>query len=108
MDSVVLGQAFTVGVFVAFHFVNRYSGKKKDHRQDEKLDLRFAVLREENERSFATVRSDIAEVRAFCVGPDGQNGFRKDIDETKERVDGLETRERERLQAKAYDRRSGS
>lgn len=98
MDSVVLGQAVTVLVFVAFHTANRLAGKKKDEKNDEKLDLRFASLHSSNEQSFTEIRADIAEVRAFCVGPDGENGFRQDLKETKTRVIELEKRERQRLE----------
>lgn len=49
-----------------------------------------------------TIGGDVRDLRAFVVGPDGQNGLRGDVRGLTKRVDGIEERER----ARPYDRRS--
>lgn len=90
-----LGTAIAIGLLGV---LNDLKGRRKDKSQTKTLDQHFAQLAKSIDRRFNTVDTNIAEVRAFCVGPDGENGFRKDIGEIKDRVGGLEERERERLE----------
>jgi hypothetical protein len=53
------------------------------------------------------VELDVRDLRAFVVGPDGQNGLRSDVRELKSRVDGIEERERDRPR-QTYDRRAST
>lgn len=53
------------------------------------------------DRRLDTVEMRVADVHAFCVGPDGKNGFRKDIADLTEAVSGLQKRELDRLQQAA-------
>lgn len=77
-------------------------GERRDRAHGAHLDERFVTLDLSLEQRFngvtaqiGEVRADVAEVRAFCVGPDGENGFRGDLREVKARVIGLEDRERD-------------
>ena len=63
-----------------------------DHRTNQRRD-------ETAEEQIGQIRIDIRDLKAFVVGPDGENGIRADVREIKKRVIGLEDRERERLQA---------
>jgi len=43
------------------------------------------------------LRNDVRDLKAFVVGPDGSNGLRSEVRDVKERIGGLEDRERDRL-----------
>jgi len=82
MDAKLIGEAI-VGALVIIKSIADYFGARNS--------------RLEQEQRFALLTGAIAEVRAFCVGPDGTNGIRGDLREMKKRVNGLEQRELERL-----------
>lgn len=104
-------------------------GSKRDRFNTEKLDTHFSNLAASIDTRFSEVRRDVAELRAeltevradigevraevtevrsFCVGPDGKNGFRRDISEIQADIKELQRNDRERLERKAYDRRAGT
>lgn len=62
-----------------------------------KIDQRTDELQAAMDVRFLETNANVARVESFCIGPDGQNGFRKDIGEIRDAVKGLEERERERL-----------
>lgn len=104
----VAGAAVAITV-AAKAIVDHYKGKRRDRAHGATLNEGFGKIHATLNERFAETNAAVAEVRAFCVGPDGQNGFRKDISdlrqevrtETQEirtRLDGVETRERERLE----------
>jgi hypothetical protein len=57
-------------------------------------------------KKLAPMHKQLSELNAHVIGPDGENGIRGDVREIRKRLDGLEQRERERLERQAYDRRS--
>jgi hypothetical protein len=57
------------------------------------------------EESVAKTTGEVRDLKAYVIGPDGQNGLRGDVREMKERVGGLEERERDQLHS-SYDRRA--
>jgi hypothetical protein len=74
-----------------------------------KIDQKVGELQRSTDGQFAETNASIARIEAFCIGPDGKNGFRKDIETLTESVNGLIDRERERLaddRLHGYDRRS--
>lgn len=109
-DPKMLSDAIVVLLVAAKGVIDWKGGKKRDTRHGEALDSRFATLDVSLERRFNTVSGEIAEVRAFVVGPDGENGIRGDVREIRARVIGLEDRERERDrdERQTYDRRRTS
>ena len=82
MDAKLIGEAI-VGALVTVKSVADFFGARS--------------TRLEQEQRFALLTGAIAEVRAFCVGPDGKNGIRGDLREFKARVIALEQRELDRL-----------
>lgn len=106
-------------VLIATAITNHIKGQKRERSHNARLEAGFSELRqtvqttvgdlrvEMNER-FSETNAAVAEVRGFCVGPDGQNGFRKEISELREDVRGVLERERDRLERKAYDRRTST
>jgi hypothetical protein len=107
----LIGQALTIFVVAGLGIINHVRGAQNNKRTDEALTSAMADLKASNTAAFAEVRADIAEVRSFCVGPDGQNGFRKEISDLRGDLRGLLDRERdylaeERLHGR-LDRRTG-
>jgi len=95
----------TVTTSIAAAVTAHYKGKHRTSNDDR----RFANLTQVMNQSFTEVRADIAEVRAFVVGPDGENGLRSDVRQIRQKVEGLEERERDRLaqdRMHGYDRRT--
>lgn len=104
----LIGQALTIFVVAGLGVVNHVRGSKKDKRTGDALTRAVVDLKASNATSFAEMRADIAEVRAetnagiaevkaFCVGPDGKNGFRKEISDLRGDMRGLLDRERDYL-----------
>lgn len=60
--------------------------------------------RAESANALTELKTSIAELRAFIVGPDGENGLRGEVRELKDDVKGI--LERERVRPTPYDRRS--
>jgi hypothetical protein len=75
------------GAVVVIVFAKGWMDHRGGRRRDTSLSTRLNDLKQA-----------IAEVRAFVVGPDGENGIRSDVREVKARVISLENRERERLE----------
>lgn len=94
MDMQHLGEAIVGGLVLVKQGVDFFGGRARDRRHSDGQ----AKLRAEIAQQFAEFNLKLAELRAFVVGPDGQNGLRGDLGEVKERVDELEERERNRLQ----------
>lgn len=97
--------------------LNHVKGKNRTKETNGTLHKHFRELGESIDRRFDTVEKQIRnvedsvkDVRHFCIGPDGQNGFRGDIKELNNRIDGFEKRERERVDRAVgqMDRRTGS
>jgi hypothetical protein len=83
-------EAIVVGVMLgAGKLWDHFKGRKRDRSSTTALTAIRDDLRE--------VKDDVRDLRAFVVGPDGQNGLRGDVREIKSRVIGLEERERDRL-----------
>lgn len=96
----VIVEAVVVGVVVGI-------GKLFDHRANKKRETRDrASVTQMNriEDGLEVVSNEVRDLKAYVIGPDGQNGLRGDMREMKERVGGLEQRERDNLHG-AYDRR---
>lgn len=131
-ENIIAG-GVVAGIIAAEKIFNHFKGKRRDRtRTDESSTTTKAVdrLTQTIDRRFDKmdsrvndIEATVAEVRAFCVGPDGKNGFRKDIGELKEglgreigeikeKVGGLEDRERLALAERALhavpDRRVAS
>ncbi|HKW09746.1 MAG TPA: hypothetical protein VJO33_05155 [Gemmatimonadaceae bacterium] len=51
-------------------------------------------------KKLAPIHKQLDELKAYVIGPDGQNGLRGDLRVAEERIDGLEERERRRLEAR--------
>jgi len=47
-----------------------------------------------------TIANDVRDLKAYVVGPDGQNGLRSEVRDIKERIGAMEERERDRLHGK--------
>jgi hypothetical protein len=104
----VLVEAAVMGAIVGV-------GKLFDHRANKKRDIRDrdretrerASVTQMNriEESVAETTGEVRDLKAYVIGPDGQNGLRGDVREIKERVRGLEERERDQLHS-SYDRRA--
>lgn len=112
LDMKLVGDALVVLIVAGKGVLDWRGGQRRDRKHTSLLDTRFSTLDLSLEQRFngitrevAEVRSEVREVRAFVVGPDGENGIRGDIREVKARVIGLEERERDRLHG-TYDRRS--
>lgn len=115
MDTKLVSDAVVVLIVALKGVVDYRGGRRRDTRHGVALDSRFTDLSLDLEQRFngvsaeiGTVRAEVAEVRAFVVGPDGENGIRGDVREVKKRVIGLEERERDHLGAGTYDRRRKS
>ncbi|MDB4876476.1 MAG: hypothetical protein JWM41_2922 [Gemmatimonadetes bacterium] len=111
-DSKIVGDIAVVALVAAKAVYDVFGGKRRDRRHTAALDGRFATLELSLEQRFNGVSigmerlgSDIREVRAFVVGPDGENGIRGDLREVKERVKAIEERELGDRRVGAYDRR---
>ncbi len=50
-------------------------------------------------RSIDDLKAGIAELKAYVIGPDGENGLRGDVRELKSDVKGILERERDRRRA---------
>lgn len=81
-----VGEALVVLIVAGKGLLDHRGGRRRDKSLGEQ---------------FGELSAGIAEVRAFCVGPDGKNGIRGDVHEIKKRVIGLEDRERDRLERAA-------
>lgn len=69
------------------------------------LDIRGGRRRDESVAlRFERINGNIKELRAFLVGPDGENGFRGDLREMRHILNGLLDRERDRLAARSIPR----
>lgn len=81
-------------------------GKKRPSELGAELERRLKPLHE----SLDTLGGDVRDLKAYVIGPDGQNGLRGDVRDLKARVDGVEEREREWLERRigSFDRRSGT
>lgn len=81
-------------------------GKRRGPELAEQLDKRLVPLT----KAVDALKDDVRDLRGYVIGVDGKNGLRGDVRELKDRVDGVEERERDRLERKvgALDRRSGS
>lgn len=98
-----------LALLVAFKLLDALSTARRERKHAENLELRFANLT-------STFDKGLARLESFIIGPDGRNGMRGDLASVRERVDGLEERERDTLTAKAqaarlsgtYDRRSST
>jgi hypothetical protein len=106
--SVALISALGPVAVAALGYSNHRKGKTRDRARKsefEQLQETIAKNHGETTQQFSAVSRELVELRAFVVGPDGENGLRGDLKELKSTVTGLVERERERLEIKAYDRR---
>lgn len=79
----------TLGVVVGL-------GKIWDHFRSKPRDTHLRTIA----RNVDQLRDDVRDLKAFVVGPDGNNGLRSEVRDVKGRVIGLEDRERDRLHGK--------
>lgn len=95
--------AATFLVAAATAISSHKKGKTRDHASNSTLTRiengLHAVQRDVKRLSsdVGELRTETREVRAFVVGPDGENGIRGDVRELKETVKEIEKRERERM-----------
>lgn len=84
----------------------------KDGRRDKKHSAELTEQLEDVSTRFEKrcdgIERSVATLSAHVIGPDGENGIRGDVRELKVKMEGFERRERDRLERKAYDRRSGT
>jgi hypothetical protein len=87
---------------------NHYRGKRRDKSQksaiDELKDALSKQIDDNHRETCATLNAfqlELKDLRAFVVGPDGENGIRGDLRHLKKEMQGLLERERDRLEAKA-------
>lgn len=96
----IVASIATVAAVVAQSVYNARGDRRRDQRHsDSQTELRLAQqeIRAEMAEGFTRVDASVNELRAYVVGPDGENGLRGDVREIKKRVIGLEDREREHL-----------
>lgn len=125
----VLGMAIVVAGGAAF---NHWKGGRRDkgaaekeqrreesldrrlttlvEKVDERIDKRITRFQERVDDRLDKLDAKVAEVRAFCVGPDGENGFRSQIRNLQTDVEDLK-QQRPRLDPAdvgSLDRRAAS
>lgn len=76
-----------------------YLERQREPKRVQELDAKLT-------EKLAPVHAQLLVLEAHVIGPDGENGIRGDVRDIKRRVEGLEERERDRLQHPPYDRRS--
>jgi hypothetical protein len=121
-DPQMIGDIVVVAIVATKGLVDWTRGGRRDKRHASVLNEKFSSLDLSLERRFGQValemkqlEASVAEVRAFVVGPDGENGIRGDVRQLGARFDDMEERERQRDRDRerdrvhgAYDRRSAS
>jgi hypothetical protein len=119
-DPQMIGDMLVVAIVATKGLVDWTRGTRRDRRHASVLNEKFSSLDLSLERRFGQVAlemaqldASVAEVRAFVVGPDGENGIRGDVRSLGARFDDMEERERQRDRDRerdrvhgAYDRRS--
>jgi hypothetical protein len=92
MDPHSLGEVVVGGVVVAKQIMDFFGGRTKDRRHREST----GAMRSDLSGQIAAINLELAELRAFVVGPDGENGIRGDVRELKRDVRRLLDRDRGR------------
>ncbi len=89
-----------LGTVLISHLKGKKGAKVANEGLDKKLlnlgnDLRTAIsLRADSlDSGLAELKSDVQDLKAYVIGPDGQNGLRGDVRELKTQVTGLLARE---------------
>ena len=109
MDAVVgsLLVATQLGTVFVSHLKGKRGQKAQSEGMDKKLtslgnDLRTAinVRCDDLSREVSEVSGDVRDLKAYVIGPDGQNGLRGDVRVLKEDVRGLLDREMPRTRRK--------
>jgi hypothetical protein len=77
---------------IASFLASHVKGKKRDRSMGTALDARFTSVHVALEE----LSDEVRDVKAFVIGPDGQNGLRGDVKELKQDVKGILERERDR------------
>lgn len=97
--------------------LSHFKGRNRTKETNDSLHRHFRQLGDSIDRRFDTVEERIDgiergldRVTSFCIGPDGENGFRGDIRKINARLEEADRRERDRLERGigAFDRRTGS
>jgi len=94
MDPQHIGEAVVGGLVVAKQLLDFIGGRARDRRHS----AGQTSLRAELQKQFADIKLELEQLRAFVIGPDGQNGIRGDVRKAEKRLDDLEERELQRLQ----------
>lgn len=79
-------------------------GRNRERTLGDQLDRKLKPINE----GIQEIALECRDLRAIVVGVDGQNGLRSDVRKLTERADDADTRERERLERKVYDRRAST
>lgn len=93
--------------------LNHFKGKRRDRGNGSALET-IAKKIDDNHKDttvqFAAITREMLDLKAYVIGPDGENGLRGDVREIKEEVKGILNRERDRVNdprgVGAYDRRA--
>lgn len=70
--------------------------KRREASRDEKIRGSFHGVHQRLD----ALQLEVHDLTAYVIGPDGENGIRGDVREMKQKIDGLEERERRRLEGR--------
>lgn len=105
--SVALISALGPIAVAALGYINHRKGKARDQGQKSELEQLLTTISNnhlETTQQFNTISLELVELRGV-VGNDAGSGMRGEVGQIRGEVKGLVDRERDRLEAKAYDRR---